>query len=674
MASVEIGSVAVRARRLLSRSCGGRVVLGCCLLLVWQGLILAGLSAEVFQDPDFEVKVFDQDALSLQGDDRVMVVEALAALASNFPKNGLVDMDLREKALAIALRLDPLNASARASRAALLKGETPAKTKLFSELASISKVLSQRALMMKEKGEPEDAILVPLLLELAWVIYPSVGDGKAASYAAAVAAAAAGDRLPVWGKLVQLEKSPSKSSVRATKLLSRGRAYNKKVEQAVAAKVKQKQQQVLAAEKQAAKQQQQMMATAAKEQQQKKTKQAERALLAKTEMNVVAWTRSRVAGLQYHAAKMKLNIREVTEADAPLFENSKENTPDVMRMRFKYMPAPESVPSWMGSLFRVVQPRLEGVWPRGKVAEVDFVLMGNSAPLEPNQRLVGGMGAGTALALNSAVQGEALDPLSIIYVRIAADRSADDPPNGDLSEAIKVGKKGGFRLMVVASDAESKMLDWLALGELDRLIHPQIVAVDDFVELVQFTRADREAHLEEALQLFSEIEELTKKMTLAEAAKNEVVQQRLQAIIEQFPQHLSARMLLAYGKNSGEMKVSLQGSLEALKQVLQPLRQYYDSALDIDELDKEALEKLADQVDASLRDLRNQLDAEVKELINMSGDVAKAMVAFLRLKNKTTSTGLQKREGVEETLVYFNEEYRRLQDKVKIQKGVTSPR
>lgn len=669
MASVEIGSVVARGRRFLDRARGGRVVLGCCLVFAWQGLILAVPSDQVFRDPDFEVVIFDQDALSLQGDDRVMVVEALAALASNFPNNGLVDMNLREKALAIALRLDALNVSARASREALLNGQASPKTKLFSELSSISKVLSQRALTMKEEGEPEDAILVPLLMELAWVIYPSVGDGKAAMYAAAMDAA--GDRLPAWGKLVHLEKSPSKSSLRAAKLLSRGRVYNKKI-QLVAAEAKRRQQQLLVEQKQATKQKQVMVAVA-KEQRKKKLEEAGRVLLPNTEMNVVAWTASRVAGLQYHVAKMKLDIRGATEADAPFFENGKgkSKSPEVMGMRFKYMPAPRSAPTWMSLLFKVMKSRVGDDWPRGKLGEVDFVLMGNQVPLEPNQRLVGGMGAGTALALNSALQGHPLDPLTIIHFRMASDQSVIDPPNGDLSEVIKIGKTGGFRLMVVASGAENKMRDWLALGELDRFIHPQIVAVDRFDELVQFTRADREPRIEEAIQLFSEIEDLTEKMTLTEAAKNEVVQQRLQAIVEQFPQHLSARMLLAYGKGTGELKVSLHGSLKVIKEVLQPMRQRYDSALDIDALETEVLEKLQDQVDARLRDLRNQLDGEVKELMNMSEDVADSMLVFLRLKNRTTSTGLQKREAVEETLDYFNEEFRRLQNKVANQKRET---
>ena len=141
--------------RVISSSARGLLAL--LVLLGWHSLSTGLVLAQEYQDPDFEFVVFDQDALSLQGQDRVLVAEALAALASNFhPK--VVDMDLREKALAIALRLDSLNASARATRQALLNGRNPEQTEYFQNMRSLINVLRQAAERMQEQYvEPEDA-------------------------------------------------------------------------------------------------------------------------------------------------------------------------------------------------------------------------------------------------------------------------------------------------------------------------------------------------------------------------------------------------------------------------------------------------------------------------------------------------------------------------------------
>ena len=134
-------------RVFCSRSRGLLALLG---LFAWQSVSVGLVLSQDYQDPDFEVEVFDPDALSLQGSDRTIVVEALAALASNIPQNPMVDMDLKEKALAIALRLDSLNASARATRQYLLNGRKPKQTEHLQDEQSIHRELWNHAEAMKK--------------------------------------------------------------------------------------------------------------------------------------------------------------------------------------------------------------------------------------------------------------------------------------------------------------------------------------------------------------------------------------------------------------------------------------------------------------------------------------------------------------------------------------------
>ncbi|MFK5921929.1 MAG: hypothetical protein QM496_07105 [Verrucomicrobiota bacterium] len=655
MASVRLERFGYRWRRSLMRagSIGIRNWALVCLLF-WQGLG-ADLMAQAYQDPDFEIEVFDQDALSLQGSDRTAVVEALAALASNFPKNGLVDMDLREKALALALRLDPLNPSARAARAALLVGGEPVKTGFFKELPSINKALWTPAMAMREGREPEDKRLYPLLMELALVIDPKAAEDLASVYAEIVDEL--GGEMPGWKGFVQSEQAVNSSSARIAGMLKRGRIEEKKLLKKEEAREKE-----MAKAKARALAQQSQMAAAAKG----AAVAADRVKgvkLPSTEVSVIFWQGRGRGEAESYMGKVSLNIRTAEEADADLFQNEKGHLPEAMGMRFRYLPDPEEVPAWMSMLFRVVQPRVAADWPRGKVGELTHVFSGDAGPMGRDPRNLGGMGAGALLALESAIKGVPMDPAMVVYTRVMTDQSLIEPPAGDFLTAVKAAKQGKFRALVVAEESATAMKDWVALGSLDLLIRPQIVAAANFDELIGVVRSDRAVQLDESIELFAEIEELTAKMTLEEAAKNEVVQQRLQAILEQFPQHLSAKMLLAYGKGGGQIKASLTGSVKAILGVLEPLKKRYSSSMDGGGSVEGELEGLGDQAEVQLRALRVKVNDEAKELLNMSEDVVESLVAFLRLKNKTTSTGMQKREAVEEALVYFNEEFRRLEDK-----------
>jgi len=48
---------------------------------------------------------------------------------------------------------------------------------------------------------------------------------------------------------------------------------------------------------------------------------------------------------------------------------------------------------------------------------------------------------------------------------------------------------------------------------------------------------------------FQEIETVTSQMPLEDLARNKAVQIRLQKIIEEYPRHLSARIMLSFGKS-----------------------------------------------------------------------------------------------------------------------------
>lgn len=624
-------------------------------VLLWvlfcQGLAFGQLAAQNYHDPDFEVVLFNQDALSLEGNDRATVVEALAALASNFPQNGLVGMDIREKALALALRLDALSASARAARQALLSGQATEATGYFEKLPSISKVLWDQAVAMKKSQEPEDAYLIPLLMELALVIYPSAPPMSAVVFLETMTAS--GAKSPDWKAVVALSEGEGSSYARAMKVLQHGRKLQKKIAKGLAAK-----EQVAMAAVVMPKDVVDPMPVKGKIPKAAEPGSEGLDILASTEVNVVVWKRSARGPSVLRSGKVRLNVRAPNAEDASLFENGSGAAPENMAMRFRKKILAEKMP-WLSFMYGVMRPR-HPEWPRGKVAEVDFAFSGRDRDLGEARLVEKTLATGVSLALESALTGVSIDPRVLVYGRLENDGRFVNQ-DGDLIEVRTVAAEGGYQVIAVAPEVETQLRDWTALGELERLIRPQMVASSNMDELMAVIGSERSAETEEALQLFSEIENLTSKMSLQEAAKNAVVQQRLQAIVEQYPQHLSAKMLLAYGKADGLLKTSLEGSVKAVNDALAPLKERYDTAMggggaigEVDELESEVKDRL--------RDMRSRVDDEAKELLNMSDDMVEALTDFLALKNKTSSTGMQKRETVEKALTAFNAEYHRLRE------------
>ncbi|MFV1995649.1 MAG: hypothetical protein ACC661_09450, partial [Verrucomicrobiales bacterium] len=142
-------------------------------------LALAGIPGNAraeanYREPDFVTEIFELDALSLPGDERRELVAALTAIACNFPgASSPVDNELREKALAIALRLDSMDPAARQANDSLIAGLPPPPLDIFPKREVVADALWRVATRLeRDKAEPEDARLVPYLVDLALAVDP----------------------------------------------------------------------------------------------------------------------------------------------------------------------------------------------------------------------------------------------------------------------------------------------------------------------------------------------------------------------------------------------------------------------------------------------------------------------------------------------------------------------
>gem|GEM_PF-6659868 len=178
------------------------------LLLV--SFCAAGSWVFSYDSPDFDYELFSPDGLLLEKNDRNSLLQALAALASNFPDNKQIDSDLKEKALALALKIDPLHQTSRMAHDALMKGKKPPKTAYFTKVSAISQELwSVAEKMLAGSPEPEAAKLAPWLMDLSLTLYPTPPPDHLKQFAKLT-----NFQLLPWQKFVTLQPKENPSSLK----------------------------------------------------------------------------------------------------------------------------------------------------------------------------------------------------------------------------------------------------------------------------------------------------------------------------------------------------------------------------------------------------------------------------------------------------------------------------
>lgn len=186
------------------------------LLSSWRG------EAQGFDQPDWDAPFLDRDALMLEAAEQKTLVAALCAVAANFPESSWIDQDGKEKALFLALTIDPLDRSARTTYRALIDGtkppRTPGFTKGIREVADALWTASER--MLKEPAEPEAVKLAGYVGELSLAVHPAPTERRIRGMIELQKG-----RPPVtWSRYVDLQPGGSVSSRRFENLMKGGRS------------------------------------------------------------------------------------------------------------------------------------------------------------------------------------------------------------------------------------------------------------------------------------------------------------------------------------------------------------------------------------------------------------------------------------------------------------------
>ncbi|MCH1409980.1 MAG: hypothetical protein L7V87_13185, partial [Verrucomicrobiales bacterium] len=181
--------------------------------LIFGMLSMSHVSA--YDVPNFDRKVFHPDGIFLEESERQSLLEALAAVASNFPEINRIDSDLKEKALATALRINPLHRNCRSAHELLTVGRLPSRTQYFDSVSGASEALWSTGLRLLEAPiDPEEKKLASILMELSLLMHPEPPMERRKRFALVL-----DEKVNDWKKIITVQRNDNPSSVRSANLI-----------------------------------------------------------------------------------------------------------------------------------------------------------------------------------------------------------------------------------------------------------------------------------------------------------------------------------------------------------------------------------------------------------------------------------------------------------------------
>lgn len=131
----------------------------------------------------------------------------------------------------------------------------------------------------------------------------------------------------------------------------------------------------------------------------------------------------------------------------------------------------------------------------------------------------------------------------------AANKDTQISVDGRVEGILASGNLMDKPYLILPSQAFDAVLESIKKSEdLSVLFSPQLIAVDSFSGAIELATAPKPDTFLAATGSYLEIEEVASRMSLVDLAKNSKVQERLVKILEDYPNHLSAKVMLAYGR------------------------------------------------------------------------------------------------------------------------------
>jgi len=225
------------------------------------------------------------------------------------------------------------------------------------------------------------------------------------------------------------------------------------------------------------------------------------------------------------------------------------------------------------------------------------------------------------LVLDSLFTGEEIDEGFACTGDITADGQVQKI--GGTAAKIRGATKRGCKIVGIPVDNGKEVADVLLLDGIQQLLDIQIFTMKDFDEAYAISRVDEDKspEVKKTLATFDEVVKVMKekKDGAEDLLKNPEVQKRLQGVIDQMPNHLSAKLLLQHGKGESPKTLSISGTLSQIEIASSGVLRKFSRLMyvDDDDEDDEATIDKDDQKEAKeavsqLKELSKQIDPRIE--------------------------------------------------------------
>lgn len=591
---------------LLPRLFGGAALLS----------LLAPSLARAYDVPDFQAELFSADGVFLAPDERTSLLEALAAIASNFPGNPRIDDDLREKALALALNLDPLHYASRLAHRELALGAPPKPTPFFDSLASVSETLWNLGKRLAEPPlDPEERRLAAFLLELSLLTHPEPPQERLADFARV-----AGTEPPAWESAVRLQPAENASTARARDLFANAAELDRERRRQLAAAKAPAPAGGASGPAPAA-----SSATAPSPPPAPASPSVETASASLvTVRQVVAIEGGPVPG------RVTLTIRGPR---GPI-EREYLAGPGAA-IPYPLVPSPEAIP-----LDGIVVPAAAAAgktwnWPAGAIGEVRFDP--GTAPPGPRRLLRASALLPTLVLLDSLLGNKALNDSFVLLGEVDPQTLQPGLPGDLFATLAAAGSAGRPYVLAPIAILEPLVAQLLKTQRLEPLFQYEMVGYSDLAAAAARLTAPTDPALAAASAEFEKIEAAAKGYSLSELARLPSGQERLRGILARFPDHLSARAMLEFGSRPVTAEILRTQFVAKLDAVVAPFL-----ALDDGGDGSPVAAPLVEEASSQFLRLRSEAPPEARNLLGAGEDLVDAAELYLQLANKGTSIGQQR--------------------------------
>lgn len=585
---------------------------------------LAPVAVRAYDSPDFSVELFAADGILLAEDERSSLLEALAAIASNFPNNTRVDDDLREKALALALQLDPLHHASRTAHRELSLGATPKPTPYFDSLASVSETLWTIGKRLAEPPlDPEERRLAPLLLELSLLTHPDPPDERLADFAGI----AGREPLP-WKDVLHLQREENASTARARDLFENAQERYRERRRALAAAA-------TGANTTGAPSAPPTPATGAAPSGSTPSSPNPPATPRSVPVETVSaslMTVREVVAVESGpmAGRITLTLREPRGG----LEREYLAGPGA-GLPYPVIPSPEAIPLDGITVPPAAAAGKNWDWPAGAIGVVRFDP--ETVPEAPRRLLRAGALLPSLVLLESLLGKKATSETSVLLGEIDPESMQITLPGNPVA-TIEAAAATGRPYVLVPESVFEPLVSYLQTSQrLDLLFRSELIGYKDLAGAVARVTTANDPALAAASVEFAKIKEVSKGFALPDLARIPSAQDKLRGILAQCPDHLSARAMLEFGTRPVTAGVQRARFVAEIDAILKPF-------LDPDDSPADPRERLgqAEVAGTLLMRLRAQTPLEARDLLGAADDLVDASELYLQITNKGTSLGQQR--------------------------------